>query len=228
MGNLHGLGKRHRVFLPQLLSSRSLRPTAAGHFHLDILLGAQVENVQIKFITCIPQNSHCSYLSFLSEGQYHFLASWVLNLCPLLLSLPHFSRSICSQSFGSTSPPAPHTCPHSPTAMVPTSCLASHCPASVIVNLPQAHTSCLVSEPFRYPFNIYQVKHQPLNLGPVLSHQRSLRLFTIPQQCLMHSCLLCILQPSYLECPLPTSPNYYLRHKALPDPLLPGLDRSVH
>lgn len=51
--------------------------------------------------------------------------------------------------------------------MVHASYLVSHRPALVTVDLLQAHTS--VSEPFQCPFNGYQVKRKPLNLGPSLT-----------------------------------------------------------
>lgn len=151
MGNLHGLGKRHRVFLSQLLSSRSLRPTAVGHFHLDILLGAQAENVQIKFITCIPQNSHCSYLSFLSEGQYHSLSQLGFELVSSASFPPSFLTfnlfSVLWVHF-STSPPHLSPFPHCHGSNflpgLPLSSL-SHCQSSTSPHIPPCLRTLLIS-----------------------------------------------------------------------------------
>lgn len=80
--------------------------------------------------------------------------TWVL-----ILSLHYSSYSTCCLSFDSTPAVCPHlSCPFHSRCFRPRTW--SPRPASVTVNLPQTHTSCLVSEPLQHPFNTAgTVKH---------------------------------------------------------------------
>lgn len=131
----------------------------------------------------------------------------------------------------------PHICPvfaipHS-TSTVQTSWLVSHCPASVIVALPQVHTSRFVSGPFQYPFNLYQVEYKSLKLGPSLISweismpQSSQTLYNSPIT--PHTSLPALAQPVQLpEMPFFLSPTYSFLHESPPEPLLPGRDLPIH
>lgn len=161
MGDLPGLGgKAYCSLAPNsFLSSRSLRPIANGHLHLDILLETQVENVQneLHHIHPTKQPMSLSFLFLLRTVTLFDRAgfqTWVFCFFNLL--------SVLWFPFGI----APHICPifsipHSAT-MVQTPYPVSHCPAIFC----KPTYPALPQNPSDNRFNVNQVKYKSLNLGP--------------------------------------------------------------